>query len=215
MERADRDPHGQPTNRALNARRLADRAVDELIGICRGVLADGAVSKNEAETIIRWMEVNETVASQWPANALYRRLREMLVDHTLDVEEEGESLELLLGITGGEASVVDQAARFSITLPLSIPAPDIAFDGRRFCLTGRFAYGSRKQCESQVLQRGGVSQAAPTRETDFLVIGVMGSSDWVHSTYGRKIEAAVALRERWFPIGIVSENHWARALGVI
>jgi len=36
----------------------------------------------------------------------------------------------------------------------------------------------------------------PRAATSFLVIGAIGSRDWIHSTHGRKIEAAVKLREQ-------------------
>jgi len=130
----------------------------------------------------------------------------------LDPDEQGELLDLLLSITGGEIPLKEQVNSFSATLPLSLPPPEVVFDRRQFCLTGRFAFGSRKQCEAQIVERGGLTQSDVTRDTSYLVVGAMGSTDWIHSTYGRKIEAAVALRDRGFAIGLISEEHWVRAL---
>jgi len=42
--------------RAVCAQRIADRGVDEMIGICRGMIADGRVEQSEAEYILRWLE---------------------------------------------------------------------------------------------------------------------------------------------------------------
>jgi len=42
--------------------------------------------------------------------------------------------------------------------------------------------------------------------TDYLVIGEIGSSNWVHSSFGRKIEKAMELKEKG-RISIVSEKH--------
>ena len=212
MSSSELDSHGQPRNRAYNAGRLAERAVDELIGLCRGVLGDGAVTESEANLLVQWMETNRGAAEIWPANQLYRRLREMLVDHVLDLDEQGELLDLLLSITGGEIPIQEQVNSLSATLPLTIPPPEVVFDRRRFCLTGRFAFGTRKQCEAQIVERGGLMQSDAARDTSYLVVGAMGSTDWIHSTYGRKIEAAVALRDRGFPIDLISEEHWVGAL---
>ena len=33
------DDHGQPLNRAFNAKRIRDRGVDELLGLCKGMIA--------------------------------------------------------------------------------------------------------------------------------------------------------------------------------
>ena len=43
------DSQSQPLNRRYNAARLSDRAIDELIGLSRGVIADGVVTQEEAE----------------------------------------------------------------------------------------------------------------------------------------------------------------------
>lgn len=106
--------------------------------------------------------------------------------------------------------LMERVSSYSSTLPLCAPPPAVLFPGRRFCLTGKFLFGTRKQCEAAVLQLGGETQSTPTSSTSFLVIGAIGSRDWVHSTHGRKIEAAVRLRDNGGFLGIVSEEHWAK-----
>jgi NAD-dependent DNA ligase len=69
--------------------------------------------------------------------------------------------------------------------------------------------GPRANIEYEIRDRKGIVQSAVTEDTDYLVIGNIGSADWLHSTHGRKIEKAVALVERGRPITIVSEEHWA------
>jgi hypothetical protein len=204
------DADGQPLSRRLNAARLSDRAVDELIGLCRGVEVDGAVSTTEAEFLREWIECNRAHAGHRPANILYARLTEMLVDDVLDPMEERELLELLHDIVGGGLPVMERVASYSSTLPLCAPPPAISFPGRRFCMTGKFVFGTRKQCEAAIMQLGGETQSTPTSSTSFLVIGAIGSRDWIHSTHGRKIEAAVKLREQGTRLAIVSEEHWAK-----
>ena len=51
----------------------------------------------------------------------------------------------------------------------------------------------------------------PTRDSDYLLIGLFASRDWANTSFGRKIEKAVALRESGIPIAIISEEHWRRA----
>lgn len=206
----DRD--GQPLVQAFNAARLSDRAVDELIGLCRGVLADGAVTDGEAKFLLQWMEANREAAGCWPCSDLYRRLREMLVDRTLDPDEQSELLDLLLDITGGGLPVDQRIASLSSSLPLCSPPPAVVFPDQAFCLTGKFVFGSRKQCEAALVERGASTLSTPTKKTHFLVIGSIGSRDWIHSTHGRKIEKAVELRQEGNPIRIVSESHWVKFL---
>lgn len=49
-------------------RQQRDRAADELVGLCRGVLADGAVSSQEARFLLDWCERNAHLGSDYPFN---------------------------------------------------------------------------------------------------------------------------------------------------
>ena len=203
---------GQPVVSAFCARMVTDRQIDELIGLCKGVIADGALNQQEAEFICEWLKTNREAAKRWPGDVIYDRVARALEDGKLSAEEEAELVPLLLDFTGGR-NIDPDAASMSTTLPLDSSPPTIRFDGRLFCLTGKFMYGCRTECAIAVVDRGGDIKAAPTQRTDYLVVGDIGSRDWVHSTYGRKIEKAVELREAGHPIAIVSEQHWVKHLG--
>ena len=84
--------------------------------------------------------------------------------------------------------------------------------GRTFCFTGTFAYGRRKVCEHSIQVAGGKVSKGVNRKLNYLVIGSRLTPAWVHSTHGRKIEAAVAIRDDGYPLHIVSEAHWTRTL---
>ena len=43
------DKNGQPINKEFGAARLNDQGIDELIGLCKGILCDGSVVQGEAE----------------------------------------------------------------------------------------------------------------------------------------------------------------------
>lgn len=199
----------QPVLNVISASRRAERNIDELIGICKGVISDGEVSQSEAEFLLRWMETNQDAAHEWPANILYERIRLHLSDGFLDADEKEDLLKLITQITGGETP--EAVPSMASTLPLDDPMPDIEFDRRVFCLTGAFTVGSRDNVTKLIEGKGGKCVKAPTLSTDYLVIGIIGSRDWIHSTYGRKIETAVTLRESGkTPISIVSEEHWIK-----
>jgi NAD-dependent DNA ligase len=211
-EKVERDDYGQPHNRFYNRARLADRAIDELVGLCKGVIADGVVTTEEAQFLAQWMDVNREAADHWLANILYQRISAMLADGALDPDEQRELLALLREVTSSGASPGTYIANLSTSLPLTTPPPVMHFENRLFCLTGKFVYGPREQCESAILAKGGKVQPTPTYHTHYLVVGLLGSSDWIHSTHGRKIEFAIELREHGRPIVIISERHWARFL---
>jgi NAD-dependent DNA ligase len=195
------DVHGQPVNSQFNHRRVEDRQIDELMGLCKMALSDGAVDALEVRTLLSWLETNKECADRWPANVIYDRICRSLADGVLDSEEEGEILDLLVKTVGGVGS-----EQKSSSLPLCDPLPEVQFEGHVFCLTGKFVIGTRAYCSRLITDRGGELADNPTRATDYLVIGDIGSSNWAHSSFGRKIEKAIELRENG-SISIVSEKH--------
>ena len=104
-------------------KRIQDRLIDELIGISRGVIADGDVDEREAIFIGQWIENHREIADRWPVNVLYARLTEMLKDGRLSASEKGELLQTLKDITGESSSY--QEPNRSTTLPLTRPLPTI------------------------------------------------------------------------------------------
>ncbi|QDH70867.1 BRCT domain-containing protein [Marilutibacter alkalisoli] len=202
---------------AMTWRRRLDRSTDELLGLCRGVLADGALAQQEAEFLLDWIQRNGQFREHYPFNVLFDRLSSALVDGFLDSDEERDLLGTLTAFVGGETLVAErQVASLSTALPLDDPQPRFAWDSpdvrSGFVLTGTFAFGSRKNVADAVIERGGTVLKNPVRAMRFLVIGEIGSRDWVHSSYGRKIEKAVQLRDEGLPVSIISEAHWASHL---
>ena len=206
----DRD--GQPIAEALRRDAREERQVDELIVLVKGVLADGALCTGEVEFLCRWLEANREVADYWPANVIYPRIAAALADNHVDAEEERELMGLLLSLVGGNTAPLNGARSDASTLPLCQPTPTVEFVERRFCFTGAFASGPRVWCEQQVIERGGEAASAITQKLGYLVIGEIGSRDWAHSTFGRKIQKAVQYRQKGVPIRIISEQHWYSAL---
>lgn len=196
--------------RSKNALRIQDRLIDELIGICRGIIADGVVEESEAIFLGQWIESHREIADKWPVNVVYARVLEMLKDGSLSGQEKEELLATLRDLTG-EGSLFQDTDR-ATTLPLTRPEPAVSFEGSTFCLTGRFAFGSNIDCEETILEIGGSVVTAPTHETDYLVIGEFCSPDWAHTTFGRSIERAIELQEQGQPIKIISERHWVDAM---
>ncbi|MDN5841986.1 MAG: BRCT domain-containing protein [Alcaligenaceae bacterium] len=214
-KREPKDAHGQPINQRYRAQAVQGRQIDELIGLVKGVLADGVICQQEVEFLLRWLEANRGATSEWPASALYPRLVAAMADGHLDAKEEADIMAMLLQTAGG-ASIPDQnngvAASNSTSLPLSDPLPAIQVPDHTFCFTGKFASGTRAWCESVVLEHGGVALPNITKKLNFLVIGEIGSRDWLHSTHGTKIKKAVDYRASGVPLHIISEQHWHHQL---
>lgn len=208
LRRSGIDVHGQPMNRAWSAPRLADRSLDELLGICKGMVADHILVEDESAFLLSWLQANQHVLDTWPANMIAARIDLFLEDGKIDQEERADLFRLLAEIVG-QTKTAEPAVNISTALPLTKPAPPVFFTDQRFCLTGRFVLGPRANVEYEIQDRGGQLQANVTEATNYLVIGDIGSTDWLHSTHGRKIERAVELAARGLPVALISEEHWA------
>lgn len=210
MSETETDTHNA-TN--FDQKRLIDRGMDEFIGLCKGIIFDGTVCQAEAENLLLWLKANPLVSQQFPAKHVFMTLREMLADGEFDYDEEGIFLDLLVKITGSPL-MLDEGANASTQLPLCDPQPEIEFTGKVFVLTGNFGMGPRKRVIEAIKQRGGQVVLKDLRlDTDYLVIGNIGSKAWMHSTHGRKIERAMEYRDqRNTGLSIVSESHFMRYL---
>lgn len=214
------DDHGQPVTARLQRAANQTRNINELIGICRGIAFDNHINQSEAESLAQWLYSQPDLLDIWPANILYERLCDVLADGMVDQEEAAGLLQLLKQVLGGTpdlAESVDESTgevayeASSTALPVTEPAA-VIFEGRSFVLTGKFASGTRAECESEVIRRGGTCQKKPTQMTSYVVIGDIGSRDWAHSAWGRKIEKAVAMQEDGYEIMLMSESHWVKFL---
>ena len=191
----------------VGGERIASRQIDELIGLCRGLLADGSLVQAEVEFLQKWLAANAAISDQPLIGTLYDRIDEILEDGHADEEERRELFETLSGLTGKEFELGEDLSPSS--LPLCDPAPLLRFQGLRYCFTGTFNYGNRKSCEDAVLARGAIVGSV-TQKTNVLVVGMYVTDSWKHSTFGNKILKASDWRAAGYPISIVTEGHWLK-----
>lgn len=195
----------------FNRKNIQDRQVDTLIGLSKGIVADGKVDQSEAEFLNMWLVQN--IHSQNPVIInLLSKIVGMLEDGILDEHESAELLRLLSSFSG-EKSEIGEVAK-ATTLPLCNPAPKVVFNDNSFVFTGTCAYGTRKECQSVIESLGGVNADGVTKRLNYMVIGTYVTDSWAHESFGRKIEKAMAYRSDGIPISIISEEHWANQAGL-
>lgn len=204
------DADGQPP-RAFYQRRVEDRLVAELLGVCKGMVVDGAVTEGEAQGLRRWMVGHPLAIAGYPGRVLAERLQDIFADGYVSPEEREELGALLLDLTG-ETPAHDEPLNRTAVDFLDAPPPTVIFDGQEFVFTGRMLYASRAECEQQVRDRGGRAAARVTKRTNYLVVGPIGSEAWIQTTHGEKLLHAANLRAKGSPIHIVAEDHWLQAV---
>ena len=209
-----KDAHGQPL-RLFKAREENNvaKAIDQLTGICAGILAAGIVSPKEAEFFASWVQKYAPLEPVWPFTDVLKRVETIFADGRA-TEEECEELRGVMEALCGYTSQADPTETYATNLPLNDPLPEPLVLQDRLCnITGKFAFGTRKKVIEAIELAGGKAlDAPPTRESNYLIIGLFASRDWAHTSHGRKIERAVELRESGSGIAIISEEHWKRFL---
>ncbi|MCK9530644.1 MAG: hypothetical protein M0R77_08815 [Gammaproteobacteria bacterium] len=184
-------------------------AMNHLLGMVQGVIADRQLVDEEIASLQQWLASIRSgeIIAEWPGQVLHERIASVLADGVITEEERQDLLETLRALVGEEPGAVGGTTR----LPVDCVS-DVAFPGRNFCLTGKFAFGSRKRCEAAIRDRGGAIHDSVVKELNYLVLGAVASRDWAHTSFGRKIEKAVAYKAAGCDILIISEEHWVRHL---
>lgn len=189
----------------LGQDRITSRQIDELVGLARGVAADGKINQPEVEFLQKWLAVNVEISNQPLIRNLYKRINAILADGVADEEECLDLRDTLNSFSNRDFELGEVMK--STSLPLCDPAPCLEFNGIRYCFTGTFNFGGRRECEMAVELRGG-NAGSLTQKTNVLVIGMYATESWKHSAFGTKILKAVDMRENGIPLSIVSEDHW-------
>ncbi|SFU19204.1 NAD-dependent DNA ligase [Mesorhizobium sp. YR577] len=158
--------------------RISSRQIDELIGLARGLAADGRLNQAEVEFLQKWLAANLEISEQPIIHTLYHRINQILNDGVVDEDEHTELIDTLNSFSSHDFELGEVLK--STTLPLCNPAPSPVFNGRLYCFTGTFNYGQRKHCEEAVRDRGGLSGGL-SQKTEFLVIGAYATDSWKHS----------------------------------
>lgn len=206
--------HIPPSAIARLDKATATKAMQELLGICSGLMADAVLNDKEISYLQLWLMENQSIINQWPANAIANRITQIKADGIITDDERSGLIELLSEVSGNYFHETGAASPEGPVLPLN-SAPNIFFRNTVFCFTGEFIFGNRANCEEAVLSLGSMISDRVTRKLNYLVIGTRISPSWVNTTYGRKIESAVDYQAKGIDIQIISEQQWLAAISEV
>ena len=196
--------------RTSNTKPMADRQIDQLIGLAQGILADGIVSQVEAEMLQDWLHANQATENPY-VSRLLDHVEQVLEDGVLDEDEGKELHDALMSWTGGV--VVDGEEFTTASLPLDPDPRTVRIAGNIFVFTGTGVFGTRRMMQGATVQAGGKVERNITMRTNFVVLGTYVTPAWAHQSFGRKIEKAMDYRDRkGTGLRIVHEQDWTRAL---
>lgn len=193
-------------------RQQMERACAQLLGLIGGITADGHLHDMEIQFLRTWLAGERVASDHWLGRAVSQHLDAVLADGHVTEEERAWLLEKLQSASGAQFAETGCA---SAETTAAFPADDgpVHFDGKTFCLTGKFLFGSRGQCTAATKAAGAACTDRVTQDTDYLVIGAAGATaSWKQASYGAKIDAAMKLKEKGHRILILAEPTWRAAL---
>ena len=176
------------------------------MGIFSGISSDVTLTDGEIKFLKRWLKETEVLQDHWPVSTVFKVVKDALKDGVITEQERAEILQILEDVVGGSIQEDGVASGKSSRLPLH-DIDRIEFEGRVFCFTGTMTYGPRAMCEELTIAKGGTVIRGVTKKLDYLVLGPIASRDWIHSSFGRKVEKAMQYGKT-----IISEEVWKRSL---
>jgi hypothetical protein len=184
----------------------------QLLGIIEGVAADGQLHDLEIIFLRTWLTAHKRVVEHWLGHQIMTDLDRIMSDGVITEDERMNLLKTLQGIIGLEFAETGAVTPDAIAFPAD--HVEVVLKDAVVCLTGKFDFGSRKECEVATAAAGAMLADSVTKKVRYLVIGSAGATkSWKHEAYGAKIDAAMKLKEKGHPIWILDEKGWRAGLG--
>jgi NAD-dependent DNA ligase len=180
-----------------------------LLGLATGLLADAELNDAEIKFLRHWLESNDELRTQWPGDIVYERVEAILADGIVTEIEREHLVGTLREICGGVVAGATNPGPNQMAFDQEVV---IQFARMNYCVTGEFVYGPREKVCEAIESRGGFLSKGITKKLNYLVVGLRGSEEWKHGSYGTKILKAVEYKRAGLPVYIVREDAWSSAL---
>ncbi len=204
---------------------IATKEIRNLHGFLHGIICDNKINTLELEALKRWLSYHSSLIDKWPFNECYKLIRNILKDGMITQKEKDDFILFAKGFVEDRADNQYKDPSMFVGYWMESDAPvlktiDVIIDrdveiittDKHFCFTGQMKHGTRKDIQSLLISRGGIAVNNVSMKLDYLVIGALSNPCWAYSTYGRKIENVMNLREEGKYIPILHEDDFYNVL---
>jgi hypothetical protein len=187
---------------------VATADMQRLHGLLAGIGADGTVNEDELKGLRDWMDAAENLKGTWPYDEVESIVTQVLGDGRIDEEEQKFLVAFTQNFLRSTNGLILESPYEEDLIRHGICAmqPEVTFEGKLFCVTGSSPRVSRRELEAVVAQLGGKPHPRVVKGLDYLIVAAERSLCWAFSCYGRKVEAAMALRKSGARLTIVHES---------
>lgn len=175
------------------------KSLRELQGFLMGIVSDGILTETEIFALKKWLDDNHELKGQYPFDRVYCIIEDALDDSILEQSELNEMFNLF-------NECIDPVKKCSSTIKT------ITIKDKTFCLTGDFSNATRKEIENLIISLGGICKSSVSGKTNYVLVGSLGSPDWVCGNYGTKIKKALELQKNGNPIQILNEKDFFKVI---
>lgn len=182
--------------------------MQRLQGVLAGIAADKVITAEELTGLQVWLEMHSHLRNCWPYDELESILLTVLKDGVVDEKEHRQLLQFFrefIHEPGHLAIDLVETGPDQLVSGVCAVCPEINFEGRVFCFTGKSERCSRKELEEMITRLGGHFSKSVTERVDYLTIGADGNACWTYNCYGRKVEQAISKRKSGSKILLIHE----------
>lgn len=190
-----------------------DIKIQNLHGIASGIASDGLINSDEWSYLDNWIDNNPALKGTWP----FDEIQALTKKHKKFEKISPSEMEIIVHYLN-DFSGLNQNK--TLTHPLNEPSmsiteicaecKDIQLKGKTFCITGESIKYSRAQIKDILSEHDGFFKSNISKSVDYLIVCSDGSPYWKFSCYGRKVEAAIALKKSGSEIEVINEvDLWA------
>lgn len=184
-----------------------EKACAQLLGLIAGITADGHLHDLEIQFLRTWLAEKRSEGEHWLNAQLSQLIEHIMADGVVTGAERSALMSALQAASG--VSFAETGCVTPDTIAFPADDCDVVLAGNTFCLTGKFQFGSRSECELATIQAGGVCVSAVNKNTNYLVIGSAGpTKSWKQANYGQKIDSALKLKQQGYAIKVINEEKW-------
>lgn len=190
-----------------NANKLGEMT-NLLLGVLQGISADDHINEAEMGLLASLLVDSQELLDCWPGNLLASRLRAIIADGVITEEEQDDLLELVKQITGQRFT--DTGLATGMATEFFADEGVMSLQGKKVCFTGKFLSNTRFNLEQQAKLLGATPVKWMSKTVNVLIIGSLANRDWMFTSHGRKIEAAIRAKDEGLDIHIINEEDWVR-----
>ena len=116
----------------ISESRVLKQSCESLLGLCAGMLADGVLNNEEILFLNNWLTDNQALASEWPGDIIYTRVKDILADGFITEEERNYIKQTLSDLIGGTLTETGETTGSSCKLPID-DVDRIVISNHTFC----------------------------------------------------------------------------------